>query len=411
MRAAIVLLVVLAIATAVVVARTVLGRTPLPAVVEASGTIEATESDLSPKVQGRLVDLRVRDGDSVRKGEVVAVLERVDPSFDVEQARATVVAAQAQAGAAQAAYALQRSIYQTTLAQAGAGVRIAVSRVGQAGENLGIERHAATLGIDQAQAAILSARSAYDHARIDLGRAQALVRTGDEAKQQLDDATNAYASAGAQLRAANDNLVLAHANSRTVHVRELDVSASRSEHSQSVASLESAQAEAGGGGGRAGRAALVDERRAQATAAEGALAQARAALARSEDQLRETKLLAPYDGFVISHNFEVGDLVQPGSSVMTTGDLVHPYVNVFVSETDLPHIKTGARADVTVDGMPGRTYAGTVTEISNTAEFTPENVQTREERIEYLVFRVKVQFNDSTGTLKPGLPVDAAIHI
>jgi HlyD family secretion protein len=401
MRAAIVLLVVLAIATAVVVARTVLGRTPLPAVVEASGTIEATESDLSPKVQGRLVDLRVRDGDSVRKGEVVAVLERVDPSFDVEQARATVVAAQAQAGAAQAAYALQRSIYQTTLAQAGAGVRIAVSRVGQAGENLGIERHAATLGIDQAQAAILSARSAYDHARIDLGRAQALVRTGDEAKQQLDDATNAYASAGAQLRAANDNLVLAHANSRTVHVRELDVSASRSEHSQSVASLESAQAEA----------ALVDERRAQATAAEGALAQARAALARSEDQLRETKLLAPYDGFVISHNFEVGDLVQPGSSVMTTGDLVHPYVNVFVSETDLPHIKTGARADVTVDGMPGRTYAGTVTEISNTAEFTPENVQTREERIEYLVFRVKVQFNDSTGTLKPGLPVDAAIHI
>ena len=401
MRAAIVLLVVLAIATAVVVARTVLGRTPLPAVVEASGTIEATESDLSPKVQGRLVDLRVRDGDSVRKGEVVAVLERVDPSFDVEQARATVVAAQAQAGAAQAAYALQRSIYQTTLAQAGAGVRIAVSRVGQAGENLGIERHAATLGIDQAQAAILSARSAYDHARIDLGRAQALVRTGDEAKQQLDDATNAYASAGAQLRAANDNLVLAHANSRTVHVRELDVSASRSEHSQSVASLESAQAEA----------ALVDERRAQATAAEGALAQARAALARSEDQLRETKLLAPYDGFVISHNFEVGDLVQPGSSVMTTGDLIHPYVNVFVSETDLPHIKTGARADVTVDGMPGRTYAGTVTEISNTAEFTPENVQTKEERIEYLVFRVKVQFNDSTGTLKPGLPVDAAIHI
>jgi HlyD family secretion protein len=401
MRAAIVLLVVLAIATAVVVARTVLGRTPLPAVVEASGTIEATESDLSPKVQGRLVDLRVRDGDSVRKGEVVAVLERVDPSFDVEQARATVVAAQAQAGAAQAAYALQRSIYQTTLAQAGAGVRIAVSRVGQAGENLGIERHAATLGIDQAQAAILSARSAYDHARIDLGRAQALVRTGDEAKQQLDDATNAYASAGAQLRAANDNLVLAHANSRTVHVRELDVSASRSEHSQSVASLESAQAEA----------ALVDERRAQATAAEGALAQARAALARSEDQLRETKLLAPYDGFVISHNFEVGDLVQPGSSVMTTGDLIHPYVNVFVSETDLPHIKTGARADVTVDGMPGRIYAGTVTEISNTAEFTPENVQTKEERIEYLVFRVKVQFNDSTGTLKPGLPVDAAIHI
>jgi hypothetical protein len=51
-----------------------------------------------------------------------------------------------------------------------------------------------------------------------------------------------------------------------------------------------------------------------------------------------------------------------------------------------------------------------VTEISNTAEFTPENVQTKQERIEYLVFRVKLQFTDTTGSLKPGLPVDAVIH-
>ena len=96
---------------------------------------------------------------------------------------------------------------------------------------------------------------------------------------------------------------------------------------------------------------------------------------------------------------------------MTVGDLAHPYVYVYVSETDLPHVRLGTRADLSIDGMPGRTFAGTVTEISNTAEFTPENVQTKQERIEYLVFRVKIQFTDTTGSLKPGLPADAVIAI
>jgi HlyD family secretion protein len=60
--------------------------------------------------------------------------------------------------------------------------------------------------------------------------------------------------------------------------------------------------------------------------------------------------------------------------------------------------------------LPGRTFTGTVTEISNTAEFTPENVQTKQQRIEYLVFRVKIQFADTSGALKPGLPADAVIR-
>ncbi len=96
--------------------------------------------------------------------------------------------------------------------------------------------------------------------------------------------------------------------------------------------------------------------------------------------------------------------------MITVGDLVHPYVYVYVSESDLPRIKTGSRADVTIDGMPNRSFNGVVTEISNTAEFTPEDVQTKEERIEYLVFRVKIQLTDETGSLKPGLPADALIR-
>jgi HlyD family secretion protein len=368
--------------------------------IEASGTIEATESDLSPKVQGRLAALRVRDGDVVKTGQTLAVLERLDPTLDLDQARANVATAVAQVASAQAAYNLQQTTYSTTLAQAREGVAIAQSALGQAGENLGIETNAASISVDQAQAQLVAARSAYQHAQTDLARARNLVGTGDLARQALDDAMDANASAAAQLQAARDALALAQANRRNVQIRQLGVRTSRAQQQQSVAVLASARAEQ----------ELVVQRGAQVRTAQGQLAQARAAFAFAQDQVRETQLVAPFDGYVISHNFEVGDLIQPGSAVMTIGDLTHPYLYVYVSETDLPHVKTGAHVDVSIDGIPGRTFAGAVTEISNTAEFTPENVQTKEERIVYLVFRVKIQFTDTTGSLKAGLPADAVIH-
>jgi len=373
---------------------------PVPGI-QASGTIEATESDIAPKVLGRLIDLRVQDGDVIKKGQVVAVLERVEPVFNLQQARANVVAAESQVRAARAAYDLQIQTYKNDVVLARSGVRIAGSRLGQATENLGIEQPATVLAVDQAQAQLRAAQANYDHASTDLARHRNLVASGDDPQQALDDATDAYKSATAQLQSAKDGLALAQADLRNVQVRRLDVASSRSQQSQSIAQFSSAEAER----------ELVAQRRAQLLASEAQLAQARAALGIAADQVHETMLTAPYDGFVISHNFENGDLVQPGSAVMTVGDLTHPYVYVYVSETDLPHIKLGTHADVSIDGLPGHVFNGTVTEISNTAEFTPENVQTKEERVEYLVFRIKIQFTDTTGSLKPGLPADAIIHV
>lgn len=398
------LLIALAIALAVVGAlavRTILSALPGAAAIEASGTIEATESYVSPKVQGRLIDLRVHDGDRVTKGEPVAILEQVDPRLNLAQARANVAAAAAQVAVSQAVYDLQRESYATTLAQAGEGVTIAHSRMGQAGENLDITAHTVSLDVDHAQEQAAAALSAYDKARIDLDRAKNLVATGDEPQQMLDDASAEYKSAAAQLQATRDGVATARANLRTVEVRQLDLIASREQHEQSLEVLQNAEAER----------RLVTQRHAQLLEAYAALAQARAGLGLAADQVHETRLLAPFDGFVISHNYEVGDLIAPQAAVMTIGDLEHPYVYVYVSEKDLPRIKTGMRAEVTIDGMPDRAFIGTITEISNTAEFTPEDVQTKEERIEYLVFRTKVQFTDKTGTLKPGLPADAVIHV
>ncbi len=368
--------------------------------IAASGTIEATQSDIASKVEGRLTQLRVHDGEAVHKGEVLAVLESLDPTLKLDQARAVLRAAQAQVAAARAAYRLQDANYAATLDQAGEGVAIARSNVGTANETYGIERRVTALALDQAEAQLLSARATYARTKLDYERDRNLVATGDIAKQVLDDARNAYASATAQLQAQNDAVALARANLRNVQIRRFGVLASRSQQGQAQASFQSAKAER----------ELVRQRAAQLTDAKAQVAQAQAQVGLALDQLHETDLIAPFDGVVLSHNFEVGDLIEPGAAVLTVGDLLHPYLYVYVSETDLPHVKTGMAADATVDGMPGKIFHGKVTEIATDAEFTPENVQTKAERIDYLVFRVKIQFTDTTGTLKPGLPADAVIR-
>lgn len=386
---------------AIVVLLALLFRPHASDAIQASGTIEATQSDVAAKAQGRLVTLNVRDGVAVRKGQIVATLEQTTPALSMDQARANVDAAAAQVASARSAFELQRDTYAMQVAQAGAGVSIAQANLGQAAQTLGIETSAAALRVDQAQSQVDAAQSAYRRARTELTRARNLVRTGDEPQRALDDAAAQYAATAAQVRAAHDDLALAQANRRSVQIREFGVQASGSAHRQSIAAYDVATAQS----------QLVTQRHAQLLAAQAQLDQARAALALARDQVRETRLVAPFDGYIISHNFEVGDLVSPGSAVMTIADLRRPYLYVYIDETDLPRIKAGMHADVTIDGVRGRTYAGTVTEIANSAEFTPENVQTKEQRIEYLVFRIKIQFSDTTGTLKPGLPADAVLRV
>jgi HlyD family secretion protein len=86
------------------------------------------------------------------------------------------------------------------------------------------------------------------------------------------------------------------------------------------------------------------------------------------------------------------------------------WLRAYVPETDVGRVRIGQAAAVSVDAFPGRTFAGSVTEIASQAEFTPKNVQTREERVK-LVFGVKIEVDNPGGDLKPGMPADAVITV
>jgi len=138
--------------------------------------------------------------------------------------------------------------------------------------------------------------------------------------------------------------------------------------------------------------------------------QTQAALSASRDRLRDMVVFAPVSGVVLRKNSEAGETVAAGAAVYSLGDLENPWIKVYVKEDKLGLVKLGQRAEVMTDSFPKKVYTGTVTTISSEAEFTPKNVQTREERVK-LVFAVKVSVKNENEELKPGMPADVKINL
>ncbi|MBU7005389.1 HlyD family secretion protein [Phosphitispora fastidiosa] len=136
------------------------------------------------------------------------------------------------------------------------------------------------------------------------------------------------------------------------------------------------------------------------------LAQAELEIARAN--LEKTILCAPVDGIISSVNFNNGEVVAPGAglvSVLVNRDL---WIDVYVSETELPHIKLGQQAEISIDAFPEKIFHGRAAFISPEAEFTPKNLQTKDERVN-MVFAVKIMVTDGNDIFKPGLPADVRI--
>ena len=140
------------------------------------------------------------------------------------------------------------------------------------------------------------------------------------------------------------------------------------------------------------------------------LHEAGAALELAQLNLDRCKLFAPASGRVLSKSREAGEMVQPGTPIVTLGDLTRPWVNLYVGERDLGKVRVGMKAYVTVDSFPDRPFEGAVSFISERAEFTPKNIQTPDERVK-LVYRVKVELQPRDGALKPGMPADTFLPL
>lgn len=144
--------------------------------------------------------------------------------------------------------------------------------------------------------------------------------------------------------------------------------------------------------------------------AKGNVKKSKASVDLLKKSIHDSYVTSPLSGFIVKKFVEVGETVTPMSSLFKVSNLSTVDLVIYVSEVELGKIKLGQKAEVSIDTYPDRKYEGKVTYISPEAEFTPKNVQTKDERTK-LVFAVKITVDNKNFDLKPGMPADAKIYL
>jgi HlyD family secretion protein len=357
--------------------------------VHVSGNIELTEVDMSFKTAGRLVERRFDEGDTVKKGDIVAELDRDQLSQQKDRDVAAVASADSQYQQLQTSIAMQKE----TLA---GDIAARKADLAQARAHLeALLNGSRPQEIQESRAGASDARAQYQLAKADWDRAQTLFKNEDISRQQYDQYHTRLDSAQAILHEAEHRLSLVEEGPR-----KEDIAGARDQ----VASAEQA-------------VKLAEANRLELQRKEEQLGQQKAAIDEAKAQagitgvmLSDTIISSPIDGVVLVKSAEPGEVLAAGTTVLTIGDIDHPWLRGYISEGDLGRVKLGQKADITSDSFPGKTYAGHVSFIASDAEFTPKQIQTNEERVK-LVYRIKIDVDNQRHELKNNMPVEADIHV
>jgi HlyD family secretion protein len=291
-----------------------------------SGNIEAHEAQVSFKVQGRIAELPVEEGQQVTAGTLLARLEDADFRQRVRMDESSV------------------AVRASNLALANAGTR--------------------QQEIKAAEQAVADAAANLEQRKLEDERARQLYAKDEVSAQDRDLAATALKRAHAALEQVQQRLNEAREGTRKEEI----------------------------------------------AIAQANLAQANASLGLSRIDLDYATLRAPSTGVVTVRQAELGEVVSPGSPVVTLADLDHIWLRAYVAETDLGRIHFGQDVVVTTDTYPGKQYRGRISFIASNAEFTPKSVQTYQERVT-LVYRIKIDVENPNHELKPGMPADAHIAL
>jgi HlyD family secretion protein len=238
---------------------------------------------------------------------------------------------------------------------------------------------------DSVQAGELIA--AIDSEKVALQKKQALAGLQELKLNRLN--------AGRLTRTAKENLDnLAKKHDRVKALLE-DGSATQQQYDDLETGLKAAEAQFENG--RTSMAAL-DAKEAQLSAQ----------LELIDSQLRDARVIAPRGGVVIDKYLEAGELARPGGPIVTIADLEKMHIRIYLNEKQLAKIRLNGEARITITAYPEKSFPGRIAWISDKAEFTPKNVQTKEARSD-LVYAVKIEVANPEGILKIGMPADVIL--
>lgn len=319
--------------------------------IQANGRIEGDGITVSSKVAGRIAAVDVREGHTVKAGQVLVRIDDAQVRARVDQAGAAAATLESQIASARLGIALLRRETPLTV-------------------------EAARAAVDRANASVAGAQAAERMARRDAERANDLIAKGFTSSQQSERAQLALDAAASELDAAR---------AAALQTRK-----------------QLAQADLGGERVRVKEADLLT--------LQAQLKQTQAMLAEAQSVLADLTLPAPAAGVVASRMREPGEVVAAGAPLLELVDLDQLYLKVYVPEAQIGKLRLGLPAKVYTDAFPDQPYDATVRYIATRAEFTPKEVQTPDERVK-LVYAVKLYVSTNPDhRLSPGLPADAVIR-
>lgn len=346
-------------------------------IVALSGRIEGDDSAVAPKTSGKILEVTVREGDTVTAGQVIAHLDDAQVRAKEDQARAALANAQAKSQAARDQIAvLQEQLRQYQL-QTGQSTMDAEGRVRQAQADL----TAAEADLKQQQAALRLAEFNRDAYTRLAKTGAASEQQGLQAEVQADQQAAVVAASQRRVESARGALAVAQANMDNPKIRDSQVIATQGQIAQQQSQIAATKAET---------------------------AQAQAQLAQAEADRADLTVVAPFAGTVITRAAEPGEVVQAGTAIVTLLDLSKVYLRGFVPEGEIGKVKIGQPAHIFLDSDPNKALDGSVLRIDPQATFTPENTYFRDDRVKQVV-GVKVQLTQGIGYAKPGMPADGEI--
>jgi len=354
-------------------------RTP-PAprnLIKLSGRIEGDDTTVTTKIAGRIREIQVREGDQVKAGQVIALIDDEQVRAREEQERSNVSQAEARALAAQQ----QIAVLNAQLEESNIGVdqaRLdAQGRVSQAEAQ-----------VAHAEAQLAQAEADYSQARYDEQRYTTLAKDGD-----VPERTGKQAETTAEAKAA------------AVHAARKQVDVARGALTMAKANLSNAAM-------RTSQATAVRKQilqtQSEILAAEAQTEHARAKLREVEADRKDLEVVAPIDGTVATRSAEPGEVVAAGTTLVTLVNLNAVYLRGFIPEGEIGRVRTGQTARVYLDSAPDRALEAVVSRIDPEASFTPENTYFKDDRVKQVV-GVKLQLKNGAGYAKPGMPADGEV--
>jgi len=356
-------------------------------VLRASGTIEATRVDVSFQIGGRVAEVIAVEGQALKAGDVLAHLDNKELRAHYNQILASIDVVLSQILQQESTVDMRRDVVESVINQSNSQTEAARMTVERTRNGTRPE------DIRVAEALTVQAEADLERRKSDFQRISGLKEKGVASQQEFDAAQSAYRMAETVVAAARERQALAKEGSR------------REDLAEAEAQLKAAQA--GTAVAEAGRKSVKIERLAVETL-RAHQRELEAQLDAARTQLTYTEIHAPLDGVVLTKNIESGEVVSPGTPVVSIANINALWMNIYIPESQTGLIKLGQAVRVHVDSFPNETFNGKISFVSSESEFTPKTIQTPEERIK-LVYRAKVTLENTGQRLKPGMPADAEI--